>query len=102
MDYQLALIIISLIGFFVVIALDLFFVYLPVYRIEKKVDEASAKFDATNAKIDATNAKIDLHINEARAFALKAEIIFEEYKADICKFLDDLGLPKPDFCNGSS
>ena len=117
MDYQLALVIISVIAFFVMIALNLFFVYLPVYRIEKKIDNATTVFSRTEDEVktaaislitkgESIEKKIDQIIEEgekfkieAEGFALKAEIAFEEYKADICKLIGDLRFPKPEFCD---
>lgn len=108
MDNQLtiALIIISLIGFFVVLALNLFFVYLPVNRIEKKFDSVIQTIIQTEDKIDKAVAgaekietKVDKLIEDGERIALEAEVKFEEFKTDICDWLTTLGVTRPAFCN---
>ena len=115
MDNQLtiALIIISLIGFFVVLALNLFFVYLPVSRIEKKFDTVIQTIERTESKIDKAvvgvekvtataeqiEKRVDQIITEAEIFALEARAEFEKFKKDLCDWLASLGVSRPAFCD---
>ena len=111
MDNQLtvALIIISILGFFAILAINLFFVYIPVNRIKKGFDLGVQSAKRTEDKIDGavTRAekiedKIDNIIKEGEKFATEAVETFEEFKKDICDWLGGLGISTPAFCNNSN
>ena len=98
MDNQLsiALIIISLIGFFVVLALNLFFVYIPVNRIE-------SKFETTIQAVTKIEANIDSVVTRAERIETKIDTLINEFDTFIpllCVELAKVGIT-PSFCKSS-
>ena len=92
------LIVITVITFFIALALNIFFVYLPVSRMEKKFDLTVEKLDevADGVKIAAEGAdRIIKDVEELGKIALDE---FDKVKAGICSFLRAEGIDFP-FCS---
>ncbi len=92
------LIIIAIISFFVYIALDIFFVYLPIRRIETKVDNTASRLDAIGDTVQNAAEDVEKVVNDVEELGHVAVTEFDKLKAWACTEANSLGFFPP-FCS---
>ncbi len=101
-DLTYSLIFIAIIGFFVGIILNVFFVYFPVQRIEDKFDKSIIKLDTTLTTVTKTSSDVEKIIKELEELKQKAEPFIEDAIKFICKIDPTLPICKKTTTTGTS
>ena len=93
------LIVITIITFFVALALNIFFVYLPLARMEVKFDDTVKKLDEVADGVKTAAQGADRIIKDVEELGKVALSEFDKVKAGVCTFLRAEGLPTFGFCS---
>ena len=92
------IIILTIIIFFVTLAINTFFVYLPIARMETKFDETVQKLDDVAAVAKVAAEKTEKVISDVEELGKVAVQEFDKIKAGICTWLRTEGISFP-FCS---
>ena len=91
-------IIISIVTFFIMLIVNIFFVYVPISRMEEKFDATAQKLDEVGVIVKDAADGVDKVIKDVEELGKIAVAEFDKVKAGICAWLRNEGIDFP-YCS---
>lgn len=91
-------VIISIVTFFIMLIVNIFFVYLPISRMEEKFDATAQKLDDVGVIVKDAADGVDKVVKDVEELGKIAVSEFDKIKAGICTWLHKEGIDFP-YCS---